>query len=291
MKRIIAITLTLCLLLLTACSVSTKSNYTFDETSFPKVGVTVSTEEIGKAVAATVLSKNVNEVEDFVQFSNSTLDAYKALCDGELDILIAFEPDEETSAYIKESGKDLEMTAVGVDALIMICSEKNDVDSLTENEINGIYSGRITNWNEVGGKKGTILPYQNKSGSAEQELFNRTLNMGDRLKTATEDLIIDSSGRFMSSEAIYDNSKNAVGYTTFRKYELVVDGLSSNTGTVKILSVNDIAPTRETIASGEYPLCENIYVVIRKTALNASAERVLYNWICSQQGREVISKY
>ena len=58
----------------------------------------------------------------------------------------------------------------------------------------------------------------------------------------------------------------------------------------KILSVDGVAPSNETISDGSYPLTNDFYVVIRKSAEKDSPERILYNWICSEQGRELVEK-
>lgn len=290
MKRIIAIILALCLVCLTGCSLGGGGNYTFSQANYPKIGGSPSAKTLIKDITATALAMDRSSVGELAEASDSTADAYKALCDGKLDIILAYEPDMQTQAYIKESGKDVEMTAVAIDALIMLCSTENPVDSLTENQLSGIYSGRIKSWSEVGGKKSDILPYQSASNSAEQELFNRTLNMGDRLKTATKELVVDSSGQLFAAASEYDNSDEAIGYSTYHDMQLTLNGLSSVYDTVKVLSVDGVSPDAETVSSGEYALCEKIYVVIKKSALSGSPERVLYDWICSEQGKEVIMR-
>ena len=50
----------------------------------------------------------------------------------------------------------------------------------------------------------------------------------------------------------------------------------------------DGAPSNESIGNGTYPLTNDFYVVIRKSAAADSPERVLYNWICSDQGRRLV---
>ena len=288
MKKIIAVLLALCLICMTGCSIgSVKNSFKFTEESYPKTGGSPSAEELAKAIAATAVGKKRNEVDSLVSFSGTTLDAYKALCDEKIDILIAYEPDAEAQAYIKKSGKDLDITPIATDALVMICSGENAVDSLTVNQISGIYSGRIRNWRELGGADSEILPYQYDNSSAEQELFNRTLNLGDRLKTATKDVIAETSGELFSAAAKYDNGESAVGYAVYHSLKLN-KAAGEKLNTVKTLSVGGVQPTDETIESGEYELTENLCVVVRKSSLSGSAARVLYNWICSDQGRELI---
>lgn len=288
MKRIIAIFLALCLFCLTGCSIGgNKNNFKFTDENYPKTAAALSAEDLAKAIAATAVGRTRTEVDSLITLSGTTADAYKALCDEKVDIVIAYEPDTQALAYIKESGKDIDMTPIATDALVMICSGDNEVDSLTENQIAGIYSGRIRSWKEVGGSDTEVMPYQCKDGSAEQELFTRTLNLGDRLKAATKDVLVDSTGQFLSASAKYDNGKGAIGYAVYHKLQLD-KAAGEKFSTVKTLMIDGVAATDETIESGEYTLTENIYVAVRKDSLTGSAARVLYNWICSDQGKELI---
>ena len=60
--------------------------------------------------------------------------------------------------------------------------------------------------------------------------------------------------------------------------------------TAKILAVDGVDPSNETIGDGSYPLTNDFYVVIRKSAEENSPERVLYNWICSEQGAQLVKQ-
>ncbi len=63
--------------------------------------------------------------------------------------MIAYEPGEAADIY----RDDLEIKPIGKDALVFMCNETNPVDSLTDAELVEIYSGRIANWSQVGGRK------------------------------------------------------------------------------------------------------------------------------------------
>lgn len=84
------------------------------------------------------------------------------------------------------------MTPIGADALVFICSNLNKVDSLTVDQIKDIYRGKITDWSEVGGKKGAIIPYQRNKDSGSQTLFDKLINLGDELTDAPKERIIGS---------------------------------------------------------------------------------------------------
>ena len=133
---------------------------------------------LGEAITAYALGISREEASKLIVFEGSTTDNYKAIVDGKFDILLAYEPSEEAKAYIAEKGAELEMTPIGADALVFICSNLNKVDSLTVDQIKDIYRGKITDWSEVGGKKGAIIPYQRNKDSGSQTLFDKLINLG-----------------------------------------------------------------------------------------------------------------
>lgn len=285
MKKVLAILLALSLALLVGCT--GKGNYDFTEDNFPKIGALSSMKNLAQKIAMAATGAEIQNESALADFPDSAYDAYKALCDGELELLIAYEPDAATLKMLKENECDIEMTEIALDAVVFLTSFENPVDSLTKNQISGIYSGRIKTWDEVDGEENTILPYQNVKRS---EIFDRTVNKSGKLDEATMDMIVSSTGDVFGTISEYKNSENAIGYASYSDVRLIVNGLSNNL-TVKALSVDGVSPNAETVKSGEYPLTEGIYAVIRSDAKADSPERILYNWLLSEQGKEAADKY
>lgn len=261
--------------------------FTFTKENYPKMGGSLANLPLGEAVTATVLGITREEADELIKFEGSTTDNYKAIVDKDFDILLAYEPSEEAKAYIEEKNVPLEMTAIGVDALVFICSLENEVKSLTVDQIKDIYTGRLTSWAEVGGEDSDIIPYQRNKDSGSQTLFDKLINLGDELMEPEKDYIIGSMIGLLEAVADYDNSKDALGYTV---YYYLTNMEKDKLTTSKILDVDGITPSNETIGSGEYPLTNDFYVVIRKSAKENSPERILYNWICSEQGQELVEQ-
>lgn len=305
MKKIIALTLMLALAAscLTSCfltykisdtlvdtdidvkpieSDKTDETFIFTQENYPKMGGSLANLPLGEAVTATVLGIDRDKASDLIKFEGSTTDNYKALVDGEFDILIAYEMSEEAVEYVADKNVELEMTAIGTDALVFICSLENTVDSLTSDSIKEIYKGNITNWSDVGGTDHPIIAYQRNKDSGSQTLFDKLINLGDELADAPADTKIGSMIGLLQAVADYDNSADALGYTV---YYYLTNMEEDKLNTSKLLAVDGVAPTNETIASGEYPYTNDFYVVIRKDAAENSPERILYNWIISDQGK------
>ncbi|MBR6314213.1 MAG: substrate-binding domain-containing protein [Clostridia bacterium] len=307
-KRIAALLLAFCLLTLCACGAqqgdtttteaptesvteSTTSNlngnFVFTKENYPRMGGSLANLPLGQAVTATVLGISREDANDLITFAGSTTDNYKAIVDGTFDILLAYEPSEEAKQYIADSGEELEMTPIGVDALVFICSKDNTVTNLTIDQIKSIYSGKTTDWSAVGGEKGEIAAYQRNPDSGSQTLFDKLIALGDDLMDPPEGRQVGTMIGLLEAIADYDNSKNALGYTV---YYYLTNMEQDKLETAKILAVDGVDPSNETIGDGSYPLTNDFYVVIRKSAEENSPERVLYNWICSEQGAQLVKQ-
>ena len=122
-----------------------------------------------------------------------------------------------------------------------------------------IYTGQITNWSQVGGNDSEIIAYQRNRDSGSQTLFDLFFPLGDQLIDPPEELIVDSMIGLLEAVADYDNSENALGYTVYYYLtNMETDKLSRS----KLLAVDGVEATNETIASGEYPYVNDFYVVI-----------------------------
>ena len=310
LKRIAALLLALCLLSLCACgaepgpttepastdaptseTATTESNldgnFVFTKENYPHMGGSLANLPLGQAVTATVLGISREDANELITFAGSTTDNYKAIVDGTFDILLAYEPSEEAKQYVKDNGEELEMTPIGVDALVFICAKDNPVKSLTLDQIKSIYSGKTTDWSAVGGAKGEIAAYQRNPDSGSQTLFDKLVNLGDDLMKPPESRQVGTMMGLLEAIADYDDSENALGYTV---YYYLTNMEQEKLNRAKILAVDGVDPSNETIGSGNYPLTNDFYVVIRKSAAENSPERVLYNWICSEQGAALVKQ-
>ncbi len=287
---LLIISLTLTIFLFCSCqkqninNISQKVGFEFTKENYPQMGGSLANQPLGEAVTATVLGIDRQEASSMITFEGSTTDNYKAIVDGEFDILIAYEPSEEALEYAESNGTELEMVAIGTDALVFICSNENEIESLTTDEIKEIYKGNIKNWSEVGGSEHPIIPYQRNKDSGSQTLFDKLVNLGDELMPAPANLKVGSMIGLLEAVADYDDSADALGYTV---YYYLTNMESEKLDSSKILAVDSVVPSNETILLGEYPFVNDFYVVIRKDAKENSPERILYNWICSEQGKQL----
>lgn len=142
---------------------------------------------------------------------------------------------------------------------------ENPVDTLTTEQIRSIYSGSIRNWSEVGGPKRPINPVTRIAGSGSQSVMDRFMG---QLPFGKKDLSTLAGA--------------SIGYS-FRFY---FQGIVDNAG-VKMLKVNGVEPSVDSIRSGEYPLISEFYVAYRKNDTDP-AVLSLVDWILSEDGQRLI---
>ncbi len=293
MKKTVSVILLLALaLVLCACTNSSEKenakpvgNFTFTQENFPIVGGSLALKPYGQALTATVLNIPREGAIDPEIWEGSTTEKYMQFVDGEIELLLAYEPSEEAIAYAEEKGFEWEITAIGADALVFICSNENPVQNLTMEQIKDIYTGKITNWSQVGGKDAPLIAYQRNRDSGSHTLFDKLLGLGDALVAPPKDQQVESMIGLLEAIADYDNSENALGYTV---YYYLTNMESEKLDRSKILWMDGIEPTNRNIATGKYTLVNDFYVAIPKDLPKDAPARILYNWILSQQGKQLL---
>lgn len=196
----------------------------------------------------------------------NTRGAYKAVVDGEADIVICVSPSKEQLAYAKEKGVELEFLPIGREAFVFLVNKNNPVDGLTSDEVRGIYNGRYTNWSQLGGENKPIAHLTRNEGSGSQSALLNFMN---------GEPVAKDYDAFLGS---------AIGFS-FRFYveEIVAEG------GVKMLALDGAYPSPETIKSGEYPIVSEIYAVTRKGEDNRNVQLML-DWFLSEQGQTIIAE-
>ena len=176
----------------------------------------------------------------------------------------------------------MKLTPIGKEAFVFFVNSKNRVKSLTTDEIKGIYSGEITDWEKVGGKNKAIRAFQRPEDSGSQTALQQFMGNVPIMDPPVED-IASLMGTIIDAVSDYRNYNNAIGYT-FRYYstEMVKDR------NIRLLGVNGVKPTVENIKSGEYPITNELYAITAGSD-NPHIDEFI-EWILSEQGQAIIEK-
>ena len=171
---------------------------------------------------------------------------------------------------------------IAKDAIAIIVHPSNPVANLTKEQVKGIFTGEIKNWNEVGGSNAPILIHTRETGSG-------TL-------TTLEDLLLDKekvverATPYASAELLKNavaRDANGIGF----------DSIGFVDSTVKALSVNDVKPSEATVNSGAYPASRSLYVFTKGKPGQTEAKIIDYlrslecqNEIVTKEGYVALSK-
>lgn len=284
MKKILIFALIACMLLC-GCQKGSdaKQETLLTVEEFPKMDGSTANLPLMAQVLSAATGMELAEAEQSVGCSK-TSQAWENIALGNCDILLVYEAADETKAALEEIGTELEITPVGLDALVFIVNEQNPVQSMTQQQLRDVYTGEITNWQELGGEDLAIKAFQRNSTSGSQSLFVKLLMQGTEPMEAPKEFSPGEMGELIEGLAAYNNEGSALGYSVFyyASYMYAKPGL-------RFLAVDGITPSDETIADQSYPLLNPFYVVIRADEPEGSPARVLRDWLLSDEGKQVIA--
>jgi phosphate transport system substrate-binding protein len=200
-------------------------------------------------------------------------------------ILTARKMSSDEKTYASDAGVSLIEIPIALDALVFIVNPDNLIESLTTEQLQDIYTGKITSWNEVGGNNDKIIPYMRNPNSGSQELMEmlviKDLDITELPVNNNELIIFNMAGAF--DAVIYEN--NAICYTVYYFKEYMVTGVD-----VKSIAINGIYPGRKTIGDKSYPYVAEVYAVIRSNLDKSSMAYKLYEWLQTEAGKQVIGE-
>jgi len=220
----------------------------------------------------------------------NTVGAYQRLIDRNVDVIFVAAPSQAQKDAAEAAGMELHLTPIGREAFVFFVNSRNPVENLTVEQVKGIYSGEITNWNEVGGKNQSIRAFQRAENSGSQSALQRLMGDTPIMEPEREDVVADMGG-IISQVASYRNYKNAIGFS-FRYYSTQM----VENDQIRLLALDGVAPTKETIRDGSYPISNEFYAVtaapIGQPAPESHNTRMaaLLDWILSPQGQWIIEE-
>lgn len=190
--------------------------------------------------------------------------------------------DEEIKAAQANGVEPVEFV-VSQDAIGVIVHRDNPIDRLTLQEISWIYTGRISNWQELGGDDRPIVKLSRETNSGTHVYFlEEVIRLGD---SANKEIFSADTLLLPSSEGIIAEVRenpNAIGY----------DGLGYITDDVKIIAVavDDasayVLPTVDTVNDGTYPIARYLYMYTIGQPTGAVKDYM--EWIMQAEAQQIV---
>lgn len=253
----------------------------FTKDNYPRIDASTAIQPLTEAI-----KKNFVSSGDVDKMKTEYLDThygFLGVVDGTRDVCFMSYPSDEEMAYAKEKGVELEIVRATNSAFVFIVNVNNPVNNLTLQQIKDIYSGKITNWKDVGGEDAEIIPYQRPVNSGSQSGMLQLVMKDTPLMTPPTMELTVGMGDLVDAVAQYDNSRYAIGYS----YYYYVNTMYKR-DTIKILSVDGIPANKETIRAGEYPIMTSGWLVFRKDEPASSMTRKWVQAVTSKRGAKII---
>ena len=191
----------------------------------------------------------------------------QAVSEGRCDIGLS-------SRALKDDEKAaLTETTVALDGIAMIVNPENPVSDLTVEQIADIYTGKITNWSEVGGNDAAIVLIGREAGSGTRDGFESITGTKDACQYRQE---LTSTGDVITTVS---QNPDAIGYAS----------LAALKDNVKALTVGGVAPTEDTVKDGSYVI-QRPFVLVTKTGetLSENAQK-FFDFALSAEAAQYIT--
>ncbi len=163
---------------------------------------------------------------------------------------------------------------VAIDGIAVITDKNNTVTDLTTEQLSDVYTGKVTNWSQLGGSDEAIVVIGREAGSGTRGAFEELLKVEDSCKYAQE---LDSTGAVLAKVA---STPGAIGYIS----------LDAADDSILSISLNGVAASEENIVAGKYMLSRP-FVMATKGEISGQDELVQawFSYLASEEGKSVIS--
>lgn len=227
-----------------------------------------SMEKLANALAEGFMEKN-DGVTVTAEFTGSSA-GIESLTTGSVDIGNASRALNEAEV----SGGAVE-NIVAIDGIAVITHGDNPIKEISSEDLKKIYTGEITNWNELGGNDEAIVVIGREASSGTRGAFEELLEMEDQCNYANE---LDSTGAVLAQVT---STEGAIGYVS-------LDVVDDN---VIALSIDGVEATEENIIAGKYMLSRP-FVMATMGEISEQNETVqaFFEYIESEEGQEIIKK-
>ena len=172
-----------------------------------------------------------------------------------------------------EEAAKVKATVLAYDGVAVITNTGNSVKELTIGQIRDIFTGKITNWSEVGGSNAPIVVVSREAGSGTRTAFEEGVEYSE--EELVKDAIISKGNGDVKTTV--STSENAIGFVSF---EYVDDAISS-------INVNGIEPTAANVKAGSYALSRPFLAVTNEQYITEDSQKLI-DYITSEEGQQIV---
>ena len=227
---------------------------------------------IAQAIAEEFMNRN-SDVEISVRGGGSGV-GITSLIEGRCDIANASRAMKESEiSKAVGRGKNPKAHVIAMDGIAVIVNASNSIEGLTKKQIKDIYTGKISDWSQVGGKPSKIIVVSRDTASGTFEAFGELAL--DKAKVRKDALMEASNGKVL---ATVENTPGAIGYV----------GMAFISNKVKAVTVDGVKCTRENILSGKYPLSRPLFMYTNGKPSGVVKDFI--DFVLSKEGQAIVEQ-
>ncbi|MFB6520369.1 phosphate ABC transporter substrate-binding protein [Streptomyces sp. NPDC056401] len=202
---------------------------------------------------------------------------------GQIDVALSSKPiaDKDRADNPKV---EFVSTQIGSDAVGVIISKQvadAGVKNLTAEQVRGLFEGKITNWNQVGGPNLEVFVYDKEPGRGTREVLDKYLYHGEKPPPPPNSDHFAIVGGNLETRNKLESTPGAVGPLS--------TGFIEGRDKLVAVSLDGIAPTMENVASSKYPMTRPLFLVTNGQAKD-TAKRLI-DYLVSDKGQELLPKH
>lgn len=267
---------------------SVEENIILTQDELPRIGCSGITKQLSNEIIKNFAQDE--NISDGVLDIETPEEGFNKILKDEIDVLISIYPTTDMLTLAEASGMQLEIIPIAKDGFVFFTNAENTIDSLKVSDVQKIYTGQINNWSQIGGENLEIKAFQHPENSPTQNEMIKSVMKNLEIIGAPKDIFYTKKyGEIKDLIATYDNTEGALGYSYYYETKILYDTDAKTDNTIKILKLNGVMPTYDTIKSGDYPIISNYYLIKNKNNKSESLN-IFVDAITSERGKKVIKE-
>lgn len=168
-----------------------------------------------------------------------------------------------SSRDLKDEEKDLDLTDIPIahDGIAVIVNKDNPIKALTTAQLRGIFTGKITNWKQVGGPDLPIERINRDEASGTREAFSKIVMNEEKFDENS--VVLPGTGQVRQ---VVSRTKGAIGYISV--------GFVNKE--VKSITIDGVAPTKANVSKGVYPISRELHFFVKGKPSGLTKEFIDY---------------
>lgn len=171
------------------------------------------------------------------------------------------------------NGRDPKAHVIAMDGIAVIVNPENAMSGMTKKHVMEIFTGKISDWSELGHGSGPIVVVSRDSASGTFEAFGSLALHGMKVRS---DALMQASNQAVAS--MVAKTPGAIGYV----------GMGYISDSVKALKIEGVTPSSETVLTGKYPYSRPLFMYTNGEPKGTAKD--LIEFILSKDGQKIVEE-